>query len=292
MRIAHATDIHWLDWPTVRQLSPKRVLGTANLWRKRAKEYDRSVQAALVRDIAALRPDVFLCTGDLTGQALATEFEAARTALAPVLDAVPSLVLPGNHDVYTRGAARSERLAQWFGPWMHQDGPLARLRVPGLTILGLNPNRPHLTASGVVPAAQLDALPAALEAALPDDAVILALHYPIVGRHGPLYTDWEHGLRNATDLVAAVSRSARRPDLIVHGHVHHGYRATLTLPDGTAIPQFDPGSGGHRFDAARDRAACFNVYEVDNGRLVRVERYRHDGVAFAPEAGGAYATGR
>lgn len=293
MKVLHATDIHWLCPPPWSRLLGKRLLGSANLYlRGRSHHFDVQVQDALVDEMLRHRSDLTLVTGDLTAQALQEEFTLARTKLDGVLRAGPTFIQAGNHDVYTAGAAREDRIADTFGPWLHRtpDG-LARVDLPGLTVIGLDPSRPHPTASGLVPDVQLRALPAALAATDPDHAVILALHYPVLDRRGGLYDGWDHGLRNAAALVEVLRHAARKPTLIAHGHQHHGYTVPLDLGDVT-VPIFDAGSSGYAHDPVRDRSACYNVYHLEGPRLVSVERYRHDGVRFAPEAGGAYATGR
>lgn len=166
-----------------------------------------------------------------------------------------------------------------------------RLEQPGLTVLGLDPNRPHLTASGWIPPDQLSALADALPRVPDDHRLLLVLHYPVVDRHGALYAHWEHGLRNASDLVAVLRAAPRAPDGILHGHVHHGYRAAVDLGH-TQVPTFNPGSGGYAWMPGADRAACFNVYHLSAQGLERVERFRYDGADFIEEPGGAYASGR
>jgi 3',5'-cyclic AMP phosphodiesterase CpdA len=293
MRIAHATDIHWMCPPSLHQLVGKRFLGALNLYlANRRHHFSPAVQTALVDAVLASEPDLVLITGDLTALALPEEFELARRALQPLLDRVPTLVLPGNHDVYSSEAVRAHYLADQFGPWMHltPDG-LARLSLGDTQVIGLDPNRPHLTASGVLPDAQLRALPAALAEVPPEQFLVLALHYPVLDRRGEVYDGGWHGLRNARALISLLEASPRRPDLIVHGHLHHGFRATLSLGGG-AVPILNPGAGGYAWLPEQDRAACFNVYEVRAGELASVQRHRFGPDGFAPEHGGAYASGR
>lgn len=293
IRVAHATDIHWFVPPPWTRLWGKRTLGTANLYlRDRRHHFDARVQDELVAALAATNPDAVVITGDLTAQALPEEFALAHHKLAPLLAGQPSFVQSGNHDVYTLGAAREDRIAAHFGPWLHRrPGGLARLDLPGFTVIGLDASRPHPTASGRVPEAELAALPDALAATNPDDAVMLALHYPLLDRRGGLYDGWGHGLRNAAELVEALRRAPRRPTLVVHGHQHHGYTVPLDLGD-AVVPIHDPGASGYADLPEHDRAACFNVYVLDGPRLASVERYRHGPGGFQPEAGGPYATGR
>ncbi|MBX2800923.1 MAG: metallophosphoesterase [Myxococcales bacterium] len=296
MRLAHATDIHWFARPRLGQLAFKRVLGTANLYlRGRRHSFSRSVQRQLVQHIRAIAPDAVMITGDLTAQALPAEFEMARDDLKPMLDALPTFVVPGNHDVYTAATQRQRAMQQWFEPWMGlQDSGLARIDVGRLTLLGLDPNRATwLAASGRIPSAQLSALSKTLhDPELADQAVVLALHYPVVDRRGTLYDNAAHGLLNASELVSVLEDSPHRPQLIACGHVHHGFRSELRLSDGTSIPVCNCGSSGQAHQPDRRRAAAMAVYELRPDGSVGYERFVHDGTAFAPEPGGPWATGR
>jgi 3',5'-cyclic AMP phosphodiesterase CpdA len=293
LRLAHATDLHWMVPPPLSRLPFKRLIGSANLYLAgRRHHFDPAVQDALVAALVAVAPDALLISGDLTAQALPAEFDVARSKLEHLLQRQPSLVQRGNHDVYTHGAVRDRRHERAFGAWAH-GGPhaIARLDVGHLTILGLDPNRPGLLAAGRLPDDQLAALPGALDAVPADRSLVLSLHYPLVDRHGAIYDGVEHGLANARALIATLRAARRRPDLIVHGHVHHGFRAALDVGD-ASIPICNPGAGGYAWIPKTQRAACFNVYTVQPGQPVEVERWRFDGEQFSPEPGGAYATGR
>lgn len=296
MRIAHATDIHWFTPPTMRDFAPKRVIGTLNLYvRGRRHQFDEAVQRELVAHICRLAPDAALITGDLTAQALPSEFAKAHAALAPLLDAIPTVVLPGNHDVYTPGSVRDRAFAQTFGAHAGPRGPsgLVRRDVGPITILGLDPNRPTwVTAAGRVPDAQLQALAAELrDPGLDGRPIVLGIHYPVVNRRGSLYDAPSHGLVNAGALVDVLADAPRRPALIACGHVHHGFRAALTLPDGHAIPVVNCGSSGQAHLPDRGWAASMAVYDVRDGAPVGFERWIHDGRQFRPEPGGAFASG-
>jgi len=291
MRIAHATDIHWFVPPQLRDATIKRAMGTANLYlMSRRKHFDVGVQAALVDHLVTLAPDLVLITGDLTAQALDSEFAVARAALQPVIDTTPMLVIPGNHDLYTAGAQRDDRIGKHFADVLHRDGPIHRLDVGKVTVLGLDPNRPtYFVASGVVPDDQLEALATALaDPTLDERFVVLALHYPIVDRRNEIYDGRQHGLLNARALLDVLKAAPKRPDMVVHGHRHHGYRATLPVGD---IPSFNSGASGYAHLPAHRRTAHMNLYTVADGALADIERYRFDGARFELEPGGAYASG-
>ena len=294
MRVAHVTDIHWMVPPDLGNMNFKRVLGTANLYlRGRRHHFTEEVQDALVAHLLDLSPELVVITGDLTAQALQQEFTKARGALQPVLDRIPGFVIPGNHDGYTYGAQREDRIRSVFGDWMGDtDSAITRLDCGKVTCLGLNPNRPmYLRSSGCLPEEQLVALAEALhDPVLEGRFVALCIHYPVLDRRGAVYNGSNHGLLNAPALIDVLRRSPRRPDLILHGHEHHGFHVDLAL-DGSTGPIYNCGSSGYAYMPERQRAAAMNVYEIRNAQLSNVQRYLFDGTGFSEEPGGAYATG-
>jgi len=295
MRIAHVTDIHWMEPPTLNNLNVKRVLGTANLYlRGRRHHFTEEVQNALMAHLLELEPELVVVTGDLTAQALPQEFQKARDALQPVLDRFPVFMIPGNHDVYTYGAQREERIRGVFGNWMGESSAaITRLDCGSVTCLGLDPNRPmYVRSSGMLPEEQLIALAEALhDPALDGRFIVLCIHYPLLDRKGVIYDGGNHGLLNARALIDVLKRAPRRPQLILHGHEHHGFHVDLDL-DGHQVPIYNCGSSGYGFFPKKKRSGAMCVYQVDGAELRGVERYIYDGERFSEEPGGAYATGR
>lgn len=285
MKLAHLTDIHFQTEPDpLRMGLGKRWLGSFNLYALgRRREFALEVQRAVVQRVLAERPDALVISGDLTAQAIPAEFELARAELQPLLDAIPTFVVPGNHDAYTLGAARTRRTAKYFGPWMGLGGPIGRRDVGPVTLLGLDPNRAGLLSSGRVPDAELDGLRAALhDPALADRFVVLVIHYPLYGPSGKVYDNVSHGLVNAAALLRVIDDAPKRPDLVLHGHKHHGYGSAHRCPDGAVVPIRDPGASGQVRDDDHDRAASIGWYTVDHGRLAASVRERWTGDGFAP----------
>lgn len=112
LRIAHVTDLHWLDKEHVplRDMTWKRFIAYANLELfGRAKQFDPFVREQILDKIDELRPDVLLITGDLTSIGSPNEFAMARRALLPLLRKYPSYIIPGNHDTHYH-----ERSTEWL----------------------------------------------------------------------------------------------------------------------------------------------------------------------------------
>lgn len=291
MRIAHATDIHWFVPPTLGDMTVKRLWGTLNLYALgRRHHFDPAVQDALVAHMASLRPDLVLITGDLTAQALQSEFELARRALAPLLEGapgVPVLILPGNHDVYTPGSVRERRFWKVFEPWTglaHPSG-LVRRDVGELTVFGLDPNRASLVgARGHLPEAQLEALEEALgDEALAGRSIAVGIHYPPIDRHGKIYDGVRHGLDNASALLSVFARARFKPRILCCGHVHRGFQAEIALPGGAKLTVLDCGTSGQRYDPQHKRSASMGLYELSGNELLSAARHVHNGERFVPE---------
>jgi predicted MPP superfamily phosphohydrolase len=160
LRVAHLTDLHFQLTPSFRELSFKRLVSSVHLHvLGRAKRFSLAAQREVIRAAAATLPDVVVVTGDLTAQGLRGELELARRELSCLLDRVPCLVIPGNHDIYTRQCVRERTFEAVFSPWMHAAGEqsprpqsnlrdrshgLYRLAHGPIDIVGLNPCRPTL----------------------------------------------------------------------------------------------------------------------------------------------------
>ncbi len=290
MRVLHFTDLHLFRFPRVSSLLSKRLLGTANLYLARRVDHfsERSIEL-LVQAVLEQAPDVCVCTGDLTGMASPAEFEDIRTLLGPILDRFPVYMVPGNHDVYTGGAARERRFEKTFGAWSGGGSYPALHRQGELSLVGLDCARPHpILASGELPAAQLEGMERLLASGELDDSfTILLLHYPLRDRHGAPYGSSTRHLVNARELEA-VLRAKPGVDLILHGHEHHGFRSQLETPRGP-IPIYDPGAGGRTCAPSRNDTAHFNIYTIQDRRLTAIERWALDGERFVEEPGGPYA---
>lgn len=286
MRLAHITDLHVERMPSLGELFNKRFAGAVNLYvLGRRSHFTRAAQEAAVASVDALAPDAIVCSGDLTATATEAEFVAARELLAPLTSRYPFLVIPGNHDVYTGESVG--RFDRHFGEWAGGGRyPFAR-RLGPVEVVAIDVSRAGLLSNGLAPAEQLVALDELLAGG--DGPAIVVVHYPLRGRDGQPYGPYSRAIVNAAEIEAVLSRHARVA-AVLHGHEHHGYRTEIPREGGN-IPSYNPGASGYAHLPARRRTAHFNVYEVDSTGIAAVERHAFDGSRFAPEAGGAYATG-
>ncbi len=285
MRVAHITDLHVEVPPQLGQLLSKRALGAVNLYLMgRSAHFTKRTVEALVDAVVRAEPDVVVCTGDLTATATPQEFELAAAFLAPITERFPFLVLPGNHDVYTSESLG--RFREHFGGWSN-DGVYPYTRhFQGVDFVALDVSRPDFLSRGLTPREQLQALDGLLQGG--DAPAVVLLHYPLRDRRGEPYGPFTRNLENAMELEGILARHPRVV-AVLHGHEHHGYRTTIPR-DGAPILSLNPGASGYAFLPDRRRTAHFNLYDIHGGQL-GVERFAYDGASFAPESGGAYATG-
>ena len=100
MKILHFSDPHAggpaEDWMAY---IDKRWVGVFNYRFRRQFRHDLTKLARAVEYILDAKPDLAVCTGDLTSSGQPGEFEKVRPILAPLRDSeIPLLYLPGNHD--------------------------------------------------------------------------------------------------------------------------------------------------------------------------------------------------
>ncbi|WP_419321238.1 metallophosphoesterase family protein [Caulobacter sp. ErkDOM-E] len=276
-RIAHLSDPHLpppagaFGW---RDLASKRLLSRI-AWRRKHKEHQPDVLAALVADIKTYAPDHIAVTGDLTNFASTVEVEAARHWLNGLGASDRITLSPGNHDALV-GATGPERFAAW-SDWLGDGDEVAfpRLRIrDGVAIINLCsaiPTAPHL-ATGRLGQAQLTRL----EALLADPAhrdlfrVVLIHHPPTPGA-----VSRRKSLDDREGLGAILARQG--VDLVLHGHAHEGLVATTPGPDGAAIPVLGvpsasalgrgkhPAARWHAIEITRDGADAVSVRVIARG---------------------------
>jgi 3',5'-cyclic AMP phosphodiesterase CpdA len=221
LRIVHVSDIHfWRYAFNPLRLMGKRLLGTTILLFGRARRFRLERVPELVDRVRSLNADHLLITGDLTTTALPDEFRAARAALSDLLvDSEWATILPGNHDRYTLWAHRSRRFERFFGAFAPQQSyPWLRRIDPETAILGLDPTRPGISASGRLPREQMLAAQHLLQSAGPIPRLMVACHYPVLVPE-QFQSDYRRKpLINAGELQNWLSSIG--PHLFCCGHVH------------------------------------------------------------------------
>ncbi len=269
LRFLHCSDIHLLDLTGVgpARFLNKRLTGGINLLLRRGRKHSHTLFDAIVAHAHELAVDRLVITGDLTNLSLESEFALVRRKLAEV--GVPVTVIPGNHDAYTRGAARSGRFEAFLSDFMigERDGgayPFVQ-RFEDVALVGLSTAVPSLplVAVGRVGPDQLARLDTILERLGHEGlARVVLIHHPVIaGVAKP-----RHDLVDL-DAVARVI-AARGAELILHGHEHRRIDGTVPGPAGP-IPVHGVGSGTYLSQVA-GRQGAFSLYTVAPGIVDRI----------------------
>jgi 3',5'-cyclic AMP phosphodiesterase CpdA len=241
---------------------------------------------AVAEEVKRARIDHVAITGDLTNLALESEFELVRRFLEDDLGMPPEKVsvVPGNHDLYTRGSAHKRRFEAYCGDWIASDlpeigtdhfgarYPFVKLRGP-VAIIGLSSAVPRapLMAAGKFGSAQLDQFRKLLaHPEVEKRTKVILQHHPAHNLKNKVAAFLE-GLHDSKHLVRSLARLEH--GLILHGHSHIRVRRQIVTPVGR-IDVVGATSASLLSDHPH-RHAGFNLYEFDDasGRLVGLEAH-------------------
>ncbi len=299
--LAHLSDLHVLELQGVtwtRYLN-KRLTGAVNLWIGRGQAHPVSMCEALVADVRSVAPDHVAITGDLSNLAFLLQDMSRHLEAEPLMrrallifeesygEKHPEVgydrvsVIPGNHDIYTKGSLRDRRFEAHFGHlmWAPDDTertyPWIKPVGDALTLVGFRSAHPvpPLFAHGWVDDAQLSAVRAA-RASWKDRFAVAMVHHNLHER-SPKKT-WMHGLRNRAQVLDTCSDSD--VGMLLHGHTHVAHRFRHM-----GMPVVGCGSSTWRSDDPA-HVARYNLYHIDNGTLrdVQVRVYNATTERFEP----------
>lgn len=255
IRIAHLSDLHFskICWG-INQFFSKRWIGNFNFLLRRRKEFDYSQLEKLLPIFLEKKVQKVLISGDLSCTSLKEEFLKASFFTDLLKNhGIETIILPGNHDHYTKKDHRKKTFYDFFAS---QSAPNSlkkdRLEVIPLGaswwMIGLDTTlSTHLfSCKGKFPIELEQKLEETLEL-LPKEAnIILANHFPILLKS-------DRSLQREEALVSILKRHPKI-QLYLHGHTHHrrisDYR-NLGLPIVS-----DSGSAAHRFKGSWNLIDC------------------------------------
>ena len=226
MRIVHFSDPHAgggaEDWMAY---FDKRWVGVFNYRFRRRFRHDLGKLERAVEYILDTRPDVAVCTGDLTSAGQPGEFEKVRCVLEKLRNSdIPLIYMPGNHDCYVprpKCVQAMKDIVAYLscGRYTFEDFP-CKIRLGGAEFLLLNTSRPSnlLCSWGFLYKEDSKKISAWCqeEKTLPR---ILVSHYPMTEDHPILRM--RHRLFGQKDVLELLHDN--RIDLALCGHVHRPY---------------------------------------------------------------------
>ena len=226
MRIVHLSDPHAggsaEDWMAYLD---KRWVGVFNYRFRRRFRHDLRMLEKAVEYILVTRPDVAVCTGDLTSTGQPGEFAQTLEILKPLRDSsIPLIYMPGNHDCYVRRpkcVAAMKHAVSFLNGSGYEFDSLPKVRTVGdLDFLMFNTSRPsNLLCSWGFVSKEDDEW---IREVCSQEKVrprVTVTHYPMLEDHPVLRT--RHRLFGQKNILKLMQEKA--VDLALCGHVHKPY---------------------------------------------------------------------
>jgi len=258
--LAHLADLHLALTPKPAELAGKRGLGYINWQRKRKFIHRPDVLAAITRDLQTRSAEHFAVTGDLTNFSLPGEYAWARRWLESIGRPSDVTVIPGNHDVYVRGA--EELPCKFWGDYMRGDDGLERFpfvrRRGDVALIALStgvPTGPFL-ATGRLGDRQLTRFAEALEQTQGSFRTVL-IHHPPVSPARRFF----RRLIDAADLRGVLA--AKGAELLLHGHDHRRALVWLEGAGNKKIPAIGVPSASAQAKHGGEDPAGYNLFRIE-----------------------------
>ncbi|MEN8174405.1 MAG: metallophosphoesterase [Pseudomonadota bacterium] len=262
MRLVHLTDPHLTTLQGIPpgRLRGKRLLGYWSWYRKRRHLHSPARLAALTNAVAEDRPEQIMVSGDLTHVGHPEEIAAARTWLDRLGSIAPTLLVPGNHDLYA--ADSWSHVQQQWGAYLwsaDHDGETQAFPSSStqahVALIGVSSARPtaFFSARGRLGDAQRRRLTACLHghAEARRFRCLMIHHPPLRG-----LTHWRRALGDATELESLLRDCG--VELILHGHLHRNLEYRL----GNDTLVFSTASASCCLDTAE---AAYRIFDIEPG---------------------------
>jgi 3',5'-cyclic AMP phosphodiesterase CpdA len=174
---------------------------------------DSAVLPALVRELADVKLDLVVVSGDLTQRARVKEFQAARQFLSVLPH--PQLIVPGNHDVplyelWRRWLTPLDRYRRYINADLEPSYVDAEI-----VVVGINTARANTFKNGRINERQMSRSLGLLEPCKPSVTRIVVTHHPF-----DLPENVEGGSLVGQAGIAIAGFTHSRVDLILSGHLH------------------------------------------------------------------------
>ncbi len=140
MKIIHFSDLHaggFLE--NYSAIFDKRILGSLNYNLARRNKYNLKILPNFINHILKEKPDVVVCTGDLTSTGQPNEFKKIIDILKPLIKSeIPIIYTPGNHDAYVKNNKCKKALIETFNILNEKIGVSYNLRPIAVQIKDLS----------------------------------------------------------------------------------------------------------------------------------------------------------
>lgn len=278
--LAHLSDLHLALTPKPSELASKRGLGYINWQRKRKHIHRPDALAAITRDLQARSAEHIAVTGDLTNFSLPGEYAWAKRWLESIGRPTDVTVIPGNHDVYVRGA--EELAAKFWSDYIRGDDGLERFpfvrRRADVALIALSSGvaTGPFMATGRLGDRQLARLAEALEQTHGSFRIILIHHPPL----SPARRFFRRLIDGANLRRVLAAKGA---ELLLHGHDHQRALVWLQGTGNRRIPAVGVPSASAHAKYANEDPAGYNIFRIEGSS----DNWRCETVSYQRDTDGA-----
>lgn len=271
--LAQISDLHLpsYGWTPPHYWNLKRGLGSLNWHRKRRFVHRLDVASRLADDIFRQHPAHVAVTGDLVNIGLPREFRASLRWLERLGKADKVMVIPGNHDIYSK-LSGDEMCHVYWGDYMESDDfgralaaelgqsedfPIVR-RVGNVALVGVNSAEPTppFVAAGRVGESQRMRLARSLSALKRAGLIrVVLIHHPPL----PGMTSRRRALKDSEEMRAVLKTEGA--ELVLHGHNHLDAVTWLETASGS-IPVCSAASGSAGRKLKDEPLARYYLYKI------------------------------
>lgn len=234
IRCAHISDLHFAkpSWK-MNQFFSKRWIGNANFYLRRRSQFCFKNLKELPLLFKQLHISQVLITGDLTTTSDEKEFLMAQAFIHELeKQGFSVLLLPGNHDQYTKAAFSNKTYYHFFPSYFSSLPNLYNLKEDGLTIVPLANKwsaicldtaivTPPFACYGFFSIELEEKLRFALNHIPKDHRILILNHFPLIHNEAP-----EKGLKRS-EALCDVIKEFPQVNLYLHGHTHRHCIADL-----------------------------------------------------------------
>ena len=225
----------------------------------------------LVEEVNQTQADLVVVSGDLTQRARDREFEAAAAMLRAFN--VPTMAVPGNHDVYPwwRPLSRLFRPYDRYKRYITDD--LAPVHEQdGVAVMGLNSAIGRTVKGGKIASSDLRRMEQFFRERPPDVFKVLVLHHHLTKIQGLGPHDVAKQARRALKVASEAG-----VDLILCGHLHVSHIEPVeVIPDEHRLVVVSAGTATSSRGRLRDRRTNFYNRIRVRERAFFIEERRYD----------------
>ena len=263
MKIIHFSDPHAGAMPdSLSAFFDKRIVGTLNYAFKRRFLHNMELMQKGVDYIIQEKPDVVVCTGDLTSTGQPREFNIILEILKPLINSsgIKFFYVPGNHDLYVKNrrcrTAFENAFAKLNGDELSFSSLPAILSVGECDFMPVSECAPTSiflsTGSMSVESSKAIEEICAVKGERP---LIMLGHFPLRETYSPL--DFRHKLYGQSKVLGLLN--SQRIDLSLCGHTHKW------------LHDVDDSGRGEVVAGAITRTGDLNIIEYDQA----TDAFRH-----------------